>query len=84
MRRNIRKKKMSQLICICNKVTTHDVKKILTQHPHADIEDIIRLTAAASSCGRCRNELIARVEEFKQELPAQKDKGQLTLPFDFS
>ncbi|MGQ1890594.1 (2Fe-2S)-binding protein [Thermophagus sp. OGC60D27] len=75
---------MTQLICICNKVTTKDVKKILSHHPHADLEDIIRITSAASSCGRCKGELTAYVEKTKQEISQKDNTGQLTLPFDFS
>ena len=74
---------MKQLICICNRVTYDDIEKILQQYPHAEIEEIMHLSSAGTTCGRCRRELTAKVEEIKKLLFDRKKPQQLTIPFQY-
>ncbi|WP_158275624.1 (2Fe-2S)-binding protein [Marinilabilia rubra] len=75
---------MSRIICLCNRVGGNDVEKVLSKHPQASIKDVMNLTAASTSCGRCRSELEAFIEEIKSKQPATAPSSQLTIPFDFS
>lgn len=75
---------MSKMICLCNRVNAKDVEKVFTKHPQANLRDVINLTAAATSCGRCRTELEAFVEQVKSKQSTPASCPQLTIPFNFS
>lgn len=75
---------MKQLICICNKVTYGEIKKILQQHPHYEINEVIQRTQAGLGCGRCKSELTVKVEEIKKVLNTRELPRQLRLPFPYN
>ncbi len=75
---------MSKLICICNRVTEQEVAKVVSRYPQAELQDVINLTAASSSCGRCKTELEDVFNNLKALHSRQKNGAQLYIPFDFS
>jgi bacterioferritin-associated ferredoxin len=72
---------MSRLICLCNKVSNKDVSRVLSKYPQAGLQDIINLTAASTSCGRCRIELEHIVKQIKENNKSAPS-GQLSIPSD--
>ncbi len=67
---------MSRLICICNKVSEKEIRKLLKKSPLATVGDVARVSRASTSCGRCYNEMKNFIEQYQK-----KDSGQLIIPF---
>ncbi len=74
---------MTRLICLCNKVSENDVRKLFKKAPLATLSDVVQATGASASCGRCKGELIALLEGYKKQSAGNPDQNpQLTIPFD--
>ncbi|MEK7719882.1 MAG: (2Fe-2S)-binding protein [Bacteroidota bacterium] len=55
--------KKQRVVCVCNGITENEVLRILKRGAR-NLEDVKKLTSAATGCGRCKSESEAIVKQF--------------------
>lgn len=56
-----------RLVCLCNHVSTLEIKKVL-QAGALTTAEIQKFTTAGTGCGRCVREIEAIVEKYRMEI----------------
>ncbi len=72
---------MPKLICLCNEVSSQDLKKLIHREPMICLEELTQITGASTSCGRCRTELKREYLKMKEQSLDPKKHQQGILPF---
>ncbi len=72
---------MQKIICLCNQVSQKQIQKIVQRHPSISLSELIGVSGASTSCGRCRTELKAEYLNIKTQVQAQGKHTQGVLPF---
>lgn len=69
--------KREKLICLCNCVSEKEILQVLKKGAK-DLEQVKRLTYAATSCGRCKGETESLIRQYLDNKPTD---GQINIPF---
>jgi bacterioferritin-associated ferredoxin len=72
---------MPKIICLCNQVSQKQIQKIVQRHPSISLSELIQVSGASTSCGRCRTELKAEYLNIITQVQANQKDAQGVLPF---